>query len=111
MTVGRLYCRPMPGDEVDKATGITVGEEYQTSEAGVSYRVLQVSEADEQNLIAASLPPGTQVAQVIHRSQIDKFLNMIPAGESYDTGGDVIITSLQYYAKVAHNTNPNTIYD
>ena len=57
--------------EEDKDGGITTTEEFRTADGqSVSYRVLQVSEAEEQGLIAAALPPGTQVVQAVQLSII-----------------------------------------
>lgn len=54
------------GSPDDKDTNLTETEDqYQTGgQQAVAYRVLQVTEGDDQSLIAAGLPAGTQVAQV-----------------------------------------------
>ena len=65
--------------EEDKDGGITTTEEFRTADGqSVSYRVLQVSEAEEQGLIAAALPPGTQVVQAV---QLPIFVTLERHGE------------------------------
>ena len=60
--------RGSPDDE--KEAGLAEGDDQFQSgnQQAVAYRVLQVTEGDEQGLIATGLPAGTQVAQELwHR--------------------------------------------